>query len=95
MTEHNPLKFKSLSIDVGQYGDNKDKITCKVRTERWDTALDTILPNDVVIDIMKLISPVIAASVHQSLLDVQRDHEQWMLGQQVDADATAIEDNSD
>lgn len=91
---HNPLKFKSMSMEVGQYGANKGKITCRVRSERFDTVLETVLPDDITVSMMELIAPVISASVHKSLLDVQRDHEAFVLGQAVDEKAKAIEDGT-
>ena len=94
MTTHNPLKFKSMSMDVGQYGENKGKIKCTVRSERYDTTLETVLPDDVTVSMMELIAPVISASVHQSLLDVKRDHEAFMLGKAVDEEAAAIADGT-
>ena len=88
------LKFKAMHIERGSYGADKDKLKCKVRCERWDTQLEVVIPDDVVLDIMQLLAPVIAAQINKSLNDVARDHEQWMIGQQVDAEAVAIEDGT-
>ena len=90
----NGLKFNSLQIDRGSYGSDKGKLRCRVKCERWDTQLDVKVPDDVVLEIMKLIAPAISASVHASLLDVARDHEDWMIGNDMAQQAKQIEDGT-
>ena len=96
--ERDALKFNSMSIDRGRYGDDKGKLTAKVRCDRYEVALEVVIPDDVVNDIMKLIAPVIAASVNKSLIDTQRAHESWMLSNTqdvVDAIAAPTTDSDD
>lgn len=94
MTTDNGLKFKSMTIERSMYGTDKDKLKARVRCERWDTTLDLTMPDDIALEIMRLCSGAIAAQVNIALNDVARDHETWMLGQQVDAEAQAIEDGT-
>ena len=93
MTEQdNSLKFQSMTIERGQYGAEKGKLKAKVRCDRWDTQLNITVPDDIVMDIMRLIAPAISASVNGALLDVARDHENWVIEQDLAEQAKQIED---
>lgn len=77
----NGMKFNSLNISRGEYGADKGRLRAVVKCSRYDTQLEVKIPDDIVLEIMRLIAPAIAAQVNAALIDVARDHENWMIGQ--------------
>ena len=81
MTTTSGMKFHSMNITREEYGPHKDKLSCKVRCNHWNTQLEVQVPDDVANDIMRMLASTIAAQVQIALTDVARDHENWMLSQ--------------
>lgn len=73
------LKFQSLSVSRNEYGSDKGRLRATVKCSRYDTQLEVKLPDDIVLEIMRLCAPAIAAQVNAALLDVARGHEDWMI----------------
>lgn len=90
-TKNNAIAFNSLKIDKQTFGPHAGKLTCNVRCTSYNTQLDVRIPDEVIVEMMKLIAPVVASQVQIALTDVARDHELLMLAgtETVEADANA------
>ena len=62
--------FESLRIAREHYGDDKGKLTAKINVKFFDNAMEVVLPDVVVIELMRLCMPHIVGATHNALQDV-------------------------